>query len=266
MQMAHILEGLGVVHGETGRLDDAEAEVHQAVKWYRKIQESFPTNAHHGHALASAYAHHGNILVRLGRYGKAEDAFTAALPFQEKFVAASGLGRNCEELAILSGSLAWVRLRQPGASKDIHGLLPLLQRAREMAPSGEQYRAALLGLAHYRLGKSQQGLAVLQQAGLDLPTGQECRWTTDDNVYRQAGQDQERAAPALCAFVLAMIYHCRGQIEDAKASYHRGLEFSRPERQVPASQVRELQTIAAEAAALLGTSSRLPGRDTKTRR
>jgi tetratricopeptide (TPR) repeat protein len=253
------LENIALILLATGKEGEAERAISQAVHLRRTLLDEFPTHPPYWHALASAYAFQGDILARLGRFSEAETAFAAALSFQQKVVEFeenqefSGVGRRREELAIFSSSLAWLRLRQPAAEAVVRKLLPLLKRARDMAPLGEKYRLTLLGLAYYRLGAWDEAVAILRQAGSARPTGDKaCRWTTDEPVIRQTAEDQEAAAPALNAFCLAMAYHHLGRASESRDAYRLGLSLSDPKEALSPFQAAELRSIRAEAERLLG--------------
>jgi tetratricopeptide (TPR) repeat protein len=252
--LAHSWEGLGWVLLAVGRVEDAEKAAGLSVDLRRRFQDDFYRDAPpQWHALAAARMFHGSILARLGRFREAEVVLAAALPLQEKVVEVTQNGRRGEELAVLEGSLAWLRLRQPVSGSTVRELLPRLQRARALAPRGERFRLALLGLAHYRLGDWDQALTVLRQPDAGpAPGSGPCRWTTDDSLIRRMAEHQEDIAPVVRAFCLAMTYHRLGRREEAVDCYRRGLRLSQAQQTLPGFRSVDVETIRAEAADLLG--------------
>jgi tetratricopeptide (TPR) repeat protein len=248
--LASVWENLGALHLQAGEVEKAEEAVSRSLALRRKFREDFPSSDRIWHSLASGYALHGGILSRLGQFRKAEDAFSAALPLQEQVVKATGIDRRREELAVLIGGLAWIRLRQPRAAAAVGEVVPLLRRAREMAPAGERYRLTLLGLAYYRLGKWEEGVATLRLAD-EVPAAP-CRWTTDDPLIRWTAEEQEDIAPTVNAFCLAMAYHRSGRVAEATDYYRRGLNRGQDQHVPPRFRFVDVETIRAEVEAVLG--------------
>jgi tetratricopeptide (TPR) repeat protein len=252
--LAHAWEGLAGVLLAAGKVEEAEKVAGRGVDMRRKIQDDFFADApQYWQALASARGFHGGILARLGRFREADLVLVEALPLQEKVVEVMQTGRRGEELAVLYGSLAWLRLRQPVAAGTVRELLPQLQRVRALAPPGERFRLTLVGLAHYRLGKWDQSLAALGPS--DAATASEggpCRWTTDDNLLRRMAEHQEEVAPAVHRFCQAMTYHRLGRPVEAVDCYRHGLRLSQVQKTPPGFRSVDLETIRAEAADLLG--------------
>jgi serine/threonine protein kinase/tetratricopeptide (TPR) repeat protein len=244
----------GVLLEDAGTLDKAEQAMVRAVSLRRRSLEDYPTHPPHWHALGADSAVHGCILARQGRFPEAEAEFGTALTFQERIAQSVVTNARCrEELAVMDGSLAWLKLRQPSAATSVQELLPRLQRARDAAPTGERFRLTLIGLAHYRLGEWKLAEKTLGQTDTDRPMGSgSCRWTTDDHLMRRIAEHQEEVADAVNAFCLAMSYHRLGQASKAMDCYRRGLRLSQAQRTPTGFRSVDVDTIQVEAEALLG--------------
>jgi serine/threonine protein kinase len=250
---------LGGVFLLSGKLDEAERAARQSVSLRRGLQEDYSLHPPLWHARAESHALHGDVLARLGRFPEAEAEFATARSFQQKIAnSPTTCARRWEELAVIDGSLAWLRLRQSGTA-GVRELISRLQMARSTAPAGERFRLTLIGLAHYRLGEWERALTVLREAEADL-TGNDrpCRWTTDQHLLRRTAEHQEEVATAVNAFCLAMTYQRLARPEAARDCYHRGLRLVEAQRTPSGFRSVDVDALRAEAAIVLGFREQAP--------
>jgi tetratricopeptide (TPR) repeat protein len=130
--------------------------------------------------------------------------------------------------AALYDSLAWLYLTGPVGVRNAEKALPLAQKAVALAPTNTIYQLTL-GAIYYRLGKFDQAVEILSA----MKPG------------------TAKSTSALTQLFLAMSYHRLGKADLAAASYRQAPPPS-PDDRIDPQMVKEIESIRAEAAALLG--------------
>jgi tetratricopeptide (TPR) repeat protein len=149
----------------TGRADEAEGPLREAVKTYQGLADDLPGVPAYQTGLAKALYNLGVFLAQGDRYREAEETYGRALVIQEKLLAAeprnptyrAAVVFTCNNLAAL---LAWQQ-KPPyrGASRAVE----LAQRAVELEPTnGSRWR--VLSMAQFRVGNWRKCLAALGRA------------------------------------------------------------------------------------------------------
>jgi tetratricopeptide (TPR) repeat protein len=247
---------------ELDHLEEAEKAVNRSLEIRRRACADFPKVNYVWNGLAFSCCTRGRLLSRLGRPAEAEEAYREALESQQKVVdkfPKSPCRR--EELALMNSSLAWLYLIGPGEVRVAGKAVPRVEKALNLAPNSGAYTTAS-GVAHYRLGKYADAVAILWQAiRINDRTDQTAEtWVGDVHSLRRESERNARMAVALNWFFLAMSYQRLGEPDKAGHCYQEALlrrkQLARDPDRDPA-----LNAVQAEAAALLGVQDGADGKD-----
>jgi WD40 repeat protein/serine/threonine protein kinase/Flp pilus assembly protein TadD len=218
-----------------GRYEDAITASEAAVKATPEAKAPYLT-------LASAY-------YQVGRYEKAAEAarrhlelcpdcgtalgrlaasrFAAGAPDEAIEILEQAL-QNVPNQPILSNNLAWYYVTGPEPLRDAAKALPLAQRAVALAPKNLNNQQTL-GVVYYRLGKFEKAA---------------------DTLRAVSTPNAPKVAEAINQYFLAMTYHRLGDAAKAKECFEKAPQPSQ-QAHLPPHSVKQLESIRAEAAALL---------------
>jgi len=223
---------LGMIHGGTGRGEDALAELQKAL-------DRDPRSA-------AVYRERGVVLERLGRMGDAEASYRRAVELQPKSWAAHNY----------LGAYLIDRNRPAEAETSF-------RRALELAPDNARVLSNLAGALYYqeRLGEAEQ----LWKRSLDLAP-----WPTtaanlaavqfSEKRYLEAAGTLEKAATGSSDYrvwrnLAAALYWAPGERAKAADAYRRAASLAERERQLDPTDPRVLAQLA-DCYAMLGDAAK----------
>jgi tetratricopeptide (TPR) repeat protein len=169
----------------------------------------------------------GQALFRLANCRAAEGAHEEAIQLLERAVQVN------PSQPWLCNNLAWLYVTGPERVRNAEKALSLAQRAVAVTPDNEAYQHTL-SVVYYRLGKFDQAVDILQA------------------VTKPA---TSKRMEALTQLFLAMSYHRLGDAAKAKECFARAPRLTSDDR-LPSHLTKEVESIRAEAAALLGIVER----------